>query len=93
MKSGLEFSILAPIKTQQSRLTYISRATSGMGMSSLMETVFFRGLGLAGVLELLGWLALAAATEGGEMLELQPNTPQLPPAAWGFKLIHIGNKS
>ena len=63
-----------------------------MGMSSLMETVFFRGLGLAGVLELLGWLALAAATEGGNMLELQPNTPQLTPAAWGFKLIHISNK-
>ena len=35
-----------------------------MGMSSLMETVFFRGLGLAGVFELLAWFALLAATEG-----------------------------
>ena len=61
-------------------------------MSSLMETVFFRGLGLAGVLVLLGWFALAAATEGKNIVKLQPNTPQLPPAAWGFKLIYRSNK-
>ena len=42
--------------------TYMSLATSGIGMSSLMETDFFRGLGLVGELA-LGWFALFAATE------------------------------
>ena len=44
--------------------TYMSLATSGIGMSSLMETDFFSGLGFVGALVLLFWFALLAATKG-----------------------------